>query len=55
MSKELTKSQCRNLMELIEFNLFDWIRRDDEIDNIGWLIDMVEAYKKLKERVEEYD
>ena len=46
---DLTQSQCKNIAEFIEFHIFDAIRNDDEIDNINWLIDMTEAYKKLME------
>ena len=45
---DLTESQCRNLCDFIEVNIFEYIRNDTEIDNIGWLIDMMETYKKLK-------
>ena len=44
----LTKSQCKNVAEFIEFYLFDIIRTDTGIDNINYLIDMCEAYKVLK-------
>lgn len=45
---DLTKSQCGNLCEFIEFNIFEYIRNDTDIDNIDWLVDMIEAYQKLK-------
>lgn len=45
----LTRSQCKNVAEFIEFYLFDAIRKDDDIDNIYYLADMCEAYKKLTE------
>ena len=31
---ELTRSQCKNIAELIELNIFDYIRNDTEIDNM---------------------
>ena len=45
---DLTESQCRNLYDFIELNIFEYIRNDTEIDNINWLVDMMEAYQKLK-------
>ena len=46
---DLTESQCKNLCDFIEFNIFDYIRNDTDIDNIDWLVDMMGAYQKLKE------
>ena len=46
---DLTKSQCENLADFIEMHIFKNIRDDTEIDNMDWLIDMVDAYKKLRE------
>ena len=46
---ELTRSQCKNIAELIELNIFDYIRNDTEIDNMEWLCDMADAWKKMKE------
>lgn len=45
---DLTESQCRNLCDFIEVNIFENIRDDTEIDNIGWLIEIIGAYQKLK-------
>ena len=45
----LTKSQCENLADFIQDNIFRTIRDDFEIDNMDWLIDMVDAYKILRE------
>lgn len=45
---DLTESQCKNLCDFIEVNIFEYIRNDTEIDNINWLIDMMKAYQKLK-------
>lgn len=45
---DLTESQCRNLCDFIECNIFENIRDDTEIDNIGWLIEIIGAYQKLK-------
>ena len=46
---DLTQSQCKNMAEFIEYNIFNDIRKNDDIDNMNWLVDMVEAYKKLVE------
>lgn len=46
---DLTRSQCENIADFIEFNIFDFIRNDIDIDNMEWLCDMVDAWKKLKE------
>ena len=45
---DLTESQCKNLCDFIEFNIFEYIRNDKDIDNIDWLVNMMEAYQKLK-------
>ena len=46
---ELTKKEADVLIELIELNLFDIIRKDEEIDNMAWLEAVVSIYKKCKE------
>ena len=45
---ELTKKETDVLIELIELNLFDIIRKDEEIDNMAWLEAVVSIYKKCK-------
>ena len=47
-----TLSQVKNLAEFLEFNLIDNIRVDTDIDNINYLVDMCEIYKKLQEHIE---
>lgn len=49
---ELTEDQCESLVDLIECNLFQIIRNDPDIDNFRWLINIVEAYKTMKEGLE---
>ena len=51
----LTKSQIENLMNYFEFNFIHSIREDEEIDNINYLVDMCDIYKKLKEAKEKVD
>lgn len=48
MNIDLKESQCINLCDFIELNIFDYIRNDTDIDNIDWLVDMMEIYQKLK-------
>lgn len=45
---DLKESQCINLCDFIELNIFDYIRNNTDIDNIDWLVDMMEIYQKLK-------
>lgn len=49
MNIELTNSQVENLMEFFEFEFIDSIRNNTDIDNMDYLVDMCEIYKKLKE------
>lgn len=49
MTIKLTKSQIENLMEFFEFEFIDSIRNNTDIDNMDYLVDMCEIYKKLKE------
>lgn len=44
----LTESQVQNLIEFFEFQFIDMIRRDEEIDNVAYIADMMEVYKGLK-------
>ena len=47
----LTFSQVKNLVEFFEFNLIDNIREDTDIENMNYLVDMCEIYKKLQEHI----
>ena len=40
----LTKAQCRNVAEFIEFYLIECIRDDTSIDNIEWIERIVPQY-----------
>ena len=44
----LTKSQVDNLIEFIEMNFIQSVRDDTEIDNIDYIVDMMEALKTLR-------
>ena len=46
---ELTKSQIENLKDFFDYEFINGIRNDTEIDNMSYLVDMCEIYKKLKE------
>ena len=48
MKVELTKSQCKNVAEFIEFNLLSVIKDDDSIDNIFCVEDMIAAMRVLE-------
>jgi hypothetical protein len=50
---ELTKSEVDSLMGFIEFNIFNVIRNDEEIDSITWLDNMMSIYRKCKEVLNE--
>ena len=46
---ELSKSQITNLMNFFEFDFIQSIRDDEDVDNINYLVDMCDIYKKLKD------
>ena len=46
----LTVSEAYAVADLIATTIFDEIRNDTEIDSLEWLINIVHAYEKLKER-----
>ena len=45
---EITKSEAETLIDIIEYHTFDIIRRDKEIDNFEWLMNLMSIYKKCK-------
>ena len=45
---ELTTSQAENLKEFLEMELIPSIQRNTDADNINYLVDMCDIYKKLK-------
>lgn len=55
MKVELTKSQCINIAEFIETNLLDVIRKDTDLDNLGYVEDLLLAKKTLEKAVKEYE
>lgn len=55
MSVSFTESQIDNLIEFIEFNFIDVVRNQEDIDNINYIIDMMEALKKLRCAKKEFE
>ena len=49
MIEGFTKSQVDNLIEFIELNFIDVVRNDTDIDNIDYVVDMMDAFKKLRQ------
>lgn len=43
----LTKSQVDNLIEFVELNFIQSIRDDTDVDNIDYVVDMMDALKTL--------
>jgi len=46
---ELSKTQCKNLADFIDLYLLTEIRDNDELDNLDYLRDMLDAQDRLKE------
>lgn len=44
---ELTMSQIDNLMNYFEFDFIPVIQKDESLDNINYLVDMCDIYKRL--------
>ena len=44
----LTKSQVDNLVEFVELNFTQSIRDDTGVDNIDYVVDMMDALKTLR-------
>lgn len=49
MIKGFTQSQVNNLIEFIELNFIDVVRNDTDIDNIDYVVDMMDALTKLRQ------
>lgn len=43
MKIELTKGQCESLADFISLNLMDVIRRDEDIDNLNYVRNLLNA------------
>lgn len=48
VSVEFTESQLKNVIEFIEFEFIDSIRRDECIDNVEYVIDMMNALQSMR-------
>lgn len=48
MQIDLSKNQCKDLVDLMDLWLFREIREDTEMDNLDYLWDVLDAYKKFK-------
>ena len=44
----LTKSRVDNLVEFVELNFIQSIRDDTDVDNIDYIVDMMDALKTLR-------
>ena len=44
----LSKTEIANIIEFIEIEFIDSIRKDDEIDNIDYVVSMMNALQKLR-------
>ena len=49
-----TKSQLQNLIEFIEIEFIDSIRRDEDIDNIDYIVDMMTALNAMRDSYKRY-
>lgn len=45
----LTKSQCKNLADSLEFDIISYITDCDKVDSIDYVVNLCEAYRKLTE------
>ena len=48
MIDDFTESQINNLIEFIELNFIDVVRKDQDIDNIDYIIDMMNTLIMLR-------
>lgn len=55
MKVELTKSQCNSIADFIEMNLLDVIRKDTDLDCLGYVEDLLLAKTTLEKAVKEYE
>lgn len=55
MKVELTKSQCNTIADFIEMNLLDVIRKDTDLECLGYVEDLLTAKTTLEKAVKEYE
>lgn len=53
MKIDLTRDQCLALIDYIEFYLLDAIRKDEEIDNLLWVQNIISAKAAFEKAVKE--
>ena len=51
---ELTACQITNLIDFIEFEFIDSIRRDEDLDNIDYIVSMCDALKALRNEKKQF-
>lgn len=51
MKLEITESQAKNLIDLIDLWFYREIREDIELDNIMWAWEILDIYKQCKDGV----
>lgn len=51
---EITKTEAKVLCEFIEGNILDNIRNDTDIDNMSWLVTIIDLFKRMAD-FSEYD
>lgn len=49
MFVKITKSEISNLIEFIKFYFIDSIRSDPAVDNIDYIVDMMNVLTKLRD------
>ena len=52
---QIDTNEASSLLDFIELNIFTIIREDTDIDNMNWLVNMVNIYTKCKEAVDNHD
>lgn len=46
---EITKSEASSLCDFIETHIFNVIRDDPDIDNIAWLVNLMNVFQRAAE------
>ena len=52
MKLEITESQAKNLMDLIDLWFYREIREDADLDNVMWAWEILDIYKQCKEIID---
>ena len=51
MKLEITESQAKNLMDLIDLWFFREIREDEALDNVMWAWEILDIYKQCNDAI----